>query len=231
MTFFATPYNPFSITVGDSLIEPSPSTKILGMIVDSSLTFEGHISAVVKRCYATMGGLVKLSRSLPEKVKKMIVEALVFPHLTYCMTVWSGCDKTQRHRLQKVLNHCAQIVKGARRSAHVTPLMRELEWPNIDNLIAERDIGITHWLLTNQHAPLSLRELVVSRESVSLRDTRATAAGQLQLPRVRTEQARRFFKCRAAAQWNRAPTTVKAAKFSISCRRLARKWLMETGQT
>ena len=216
--------NPFSITIGDAKIEPSSSTKVLGMMVDSSLTFEAHISAVIRRCYATIGGLSKFSRSLPESVKKMIIETLVLPHITYCMTVWAGCGTIQKHRLQKVLNHCAQLVKGARRSAHVTPLLRELKWPSIDDLVAERDVGMVHWLNTSQHAPVSLRERMVSREDVSARTTRATQAGQLQLPRVRTEQARRFFHFRAASCWNAAPDTVKKAKTSALCRKHARKW-------
>ena len=148
-------------------------------MVDSNLTFEDQISTVIRRCYATIGGLAKLSRSLPENIKKMLIETLVFPHLTYCMTVWAGCGKIKKHRLQKVLNHCAQIVKGVRRSAHVTPLLRELKWPNIEDLVAERYLGMVHWLITNQHAPVSLRERMVLREEVSARDTRATKAGKL----------------------------------------------------
>ena len=194
--------NSFSITVGDTKIEPSSSTKVLGMIVDSNLTFEAQISAVIRRCYATIGGLAKLSRSLPENVKKMIIETLVFPHLTYCMTVWAGCGISQKQRLQKVLNHCAQIVKGVRRGAHVTPLLREMQWPCSDDLIAERDMDMLHWLLRNQHAPVSLRERPAFRENVSSRRTRATEAGQLQLPKVRTEQARRYFHFRAVSSWN-----------------------------
>ena len=216
--------NHFSITIGDVKIEPSSSTKILGMMVDSNLTSEAHISAVIRRCYATLGGLTKLSRSLPENVKKVIIETLVFPHLTYCMTVWAGCGKGQKERLQKVLNHSAQIVKGSRRSAHVTPLLRDLKWPDIDDLIAERDMGMVHWLLTNQHAPVSLRERVVFRGDVSVRSTRATEAGQLELPRVRTEHARRYFLCRAASLWNIAPTKVKETNTSSLCRKRSRQW-------
>ena len=206
----------FSITIGDVKIEPSSSTKILGMMVDSSLTFEDHTSAVIRRCYATIGGLSKLSRSLPETVKKMLIETLVFPHLTYCLTVWAGCGKNQKQRLQKVLNHCAQIIKGARRSAHVTPLLRELKWPSIDDLIAERDMGLVHRLLTSEHAPVSLRERMIFREDVSVRSTRATEAGQLELPRVRTEHARHYFQFRSISSWNAAPAAVREANSSHS---------------
>ena len=74
----------------------------------------------------------------------MIIESLVFPHLTYCMTVWAGCGTTQRRRIQRVMNHCAQIVKGCRRSAHVSAILQELRWPSVDNLVSERDLALMH---------------------------------------------------------------------------------------
>ena len=74
----------FRVKFNEAKIHPSPSAKVLGVTVHSNLTFEAHISSVIRRCYATMGSLAKLARSLPEEVKKMIIEALVFPHLAYC---------------------------------------------------------------------------------------------------------------------------------------------------
>ena len=220
----------FSIRFGEAQIHPSATVKVLGVTVDSHLTFEVQISSVIRRCYATIGGLSKLSRSLPEEVKKMIIQSLVFPHLSYCLTVWAGCGKTQKHRIQKIINHCTQIVKGARRSDHVSPMLRELEWLRVDDLVAERDLAIMHWLLYNDQAPASLRERVLYRGNVSTRETRATDAGQLQIPRVRTEHARKFFNFRAADQWNKAPTVVREAMTAAKCRSQARQWLLESDQ-
>ena len=91
----------FNIRFGDVSIQPSPVVKVLGMSIDRGLSFEPHISSVIRRCYATLGGLSKMTVKLPESVKRLIVEALIFPHLQYCSTVWAGCNATQRHRLQK----------------------------------------------------------------------------------------------------------------------------------
>ena len=216
----------FSVKMGETQIEPSATVKVLGVTIDSNLTFDAQISSVIRRCYATMSGLAKLAHSLPKEVKQIIIEALVFPHLSYCMTVWAGCSKVQKHRLQKVINHCAQIVHGTKRTAHVSPMMRELKWPKVDELVAENDLKIMHWLLFHDQAPASLRQRVTYRGNVSERETRATDAGQLQIPRVRTEHARKFFDSRAIAQWNNAPGFVRGASTSAKCRREARKWLL-----
>ena len=101
-----------SVRFGDSHIQPSANTKILGVVVDSGLTFESHVSSVIRRCYATLGGLSKSARGLPREVKKMIAEMLIFPHIRYWMSVWSGCGVVQRHRLQKVINQAVPRLSG-----------------------------------------------------------------------------------------------------------------------
>ena len=109
-------------------------------------------------------------------------------------------------------------------------MLRELKWPRVDDLVAERDIAIIHWLFLHDQAPSSLRERVLYRGDVSARETRATDAGQLQLPRVRIEHARNFLYFRAAGQWNDAPAVVREARTAAKCRRTARQWLLEKGQ-
>ena len=67
-------------------------------------------------------------------------------------------------------------------------------------------------MLFHDQAPASLCERVMYRDTVSVRETRATYAGQLQLPRVRIEQARKFFHFRAVTQWNNAPAVVRETR-------------------
>ena len=169
----------FNINFVGSVIRPSSSTKVLGVIVDSGLNFESHVTTVVRRCYATLGGLSKSARSLPKDVKKLIVEMLIFPHIRYCLSVWSGCGILQRHRIQKVINHCAQVVAGVRRSAHVTPLLEELGWPNLECMVAESDCTTMHYVVNNPYAPMCVSQRFKRRDDVSSRTTRATDRGNL----------------------------------------------------
>ena len=130
---------------------------------------------------------------------------LVFPHLRYCLTVWGSCTAIQKQRIQKVINFGVGIVVGLGRRDHVTPALRQPEWCKVDELIAERDIAAMRHLINAPWASELLRERVVLRSDVSCRRTRATEDGQLQLPKVRTEFARRSFVFRATRTWNELP--------------------------
>ena len=86
----------FSIQfAGSADIQASQSVKTLGLVVDQNLR-ESHVSAVVRRCYASICGISKFSRQLTESVKKRLIESLVFPHLYYCLTVWGQCCQKYR---------------------------------------------------------------------------------------------------------------------------------------
>ena len=72
----------------------------------------------------------------------------------------------------------------------------------MQEMLIERDIAIMHRLLGPSCEAAALSEQLIRRGEVSARHTRAVANGQLQLPRVRTEFARRSFMYRATAAWN-----------------------------
>ena len=192
----------FSVKFGDDLVSPSPSVRVLGVIIDSHLTWEKHVSQVVKRCYAVLVGLARMRNRLPEDTKRLLVEALVFPHVRYCMTVWGSCSVEQKKRVQKAINFGARIVTGLNRREHITPALRSLGWGRVDDLLEKQDISMVRRLLTATDAPETLRGKLKYRSDLSAQRTRATDRGQLQVPRVRTEFARRSFASRAVRAWN-----------------------------
>ena len=71
-------------------------------------------------------GLPKLRHKLPCETKKLLVEALVFPHIYSCCTVWGGCTATQKHRIQKAINFATRVVTGLARQRHVTSALGAL---------------------------------------------------------------------------------------------------------
>jgi len=195
----------FSVHFGDDEIDPSLSVKVLGVIIDPHLSWDKHVALVVQRCYMVLTGLARMRHRLPKETKQMLIEALVFPHIRYCISVWGSCTTAQKNRVQKAINFGARIVTGLNRRDRVTPALQELGWDRVDGLLRDHDIAIMRHLMTASTAPEILRERLVSRSDVSSRHTRATADGKLQMPRVNTTFAEKSFVCRAISCWNRLP--------------------------
>ena len=92
----------FTVPFGNSDISSVQSAKILGITLDSSLTWEDHVTVIVKRCYSVLIGLAGIQRRIPRETKRLLIEALVFPHLRYCVSVWGSCTATQKAKAPKV---------------------------------------------------------------------------------------------------------------------------------
>ena len=200
----------FHIHFGNSQIFPVQSVKVLGVAVDDAMTWDKHISYILRRCYSVLIGLSRIRHRVPRETRKLLIEALVFPLITYCMSVWGGCTVTQLRRLQKCINFCVRIVTNLRRCDRVTASRKELGWPAVQELLREHDLHVIFKLMHDWQAPDSIRSRIVHRTAVSSRSTRATSDGQLHVPRVRTELARRSFICRTTRSWNELPAPVRS---------------------
>ena len=99
------------------------------------------MSLVTRRCFCVLVGLSKLRRRIPFETKKLLFQALVFPHIHYRVTVWGGCSATQSHRVQKAINFAARIVTGLSRRDHITPALESLGWERFDRMLEEARCG------------------------------------------------------------------------------------------
>ena len=67
----------------NKIVLQTPYQKILGVILDTRLTFEGHLKVITTKINETIGLLWKLQNILPRLVLRTIYKAFVRPHLDY----------------------------------------------------------------------------------------------------------------------------------------------------
>ena len=202
----------FRINIAGHILTPSQSVKLLGVTLDRSLSWDEHICSVVKKCYSILVCLYKIRHHLTPEARKLLIQSHVFPHILYCLSVWGGAAACHLSRVQKMLNFGARIVTGTGIRDHITPALESLGWPSVRDLVAHRDcIGVFR-ALSDEQAPLAVRSLFHHRADVSQRVTRATAAGELELPALRLSLSRRVFSYRAASSWNRLPPATMASR-------------------
>ena len=209
----------FTVEFGSSELIPVQSVKILGVLFDPCLTWEHHVAAITRRCYCILIGLARMQRRVPRETKRQLVEALVFPHLRYCSSVWGSCTVTQKRRLQRCVNFGARLVSGLGYGDHISGALCELGWRPIQDMVAERDLCTMYRLIHDENAAELLRSRIVSRSNVSARATRATCDGHLEVTRARTEFARRSFFIRAVRSWNGLPADTRTSPSMSAFRR------------
>ena len=202
----------FHITLPGSLITPCPTVMVLGIILDQCMTWEHHISALVRKCNTILLSLYKIRHYFTPHALELLVQVHVFPHIIYCVSVWGGAAQCHLSRVQKVINFAARLVTGVRRSEHISPALKSLGWPDIGELVRRRDCLKVFGALADCDSPQALKSLFVRRSNVSGRETRATAAGDLHLKKCRLSITQRTFAYRAARTWNDLPAHVTALR-------------------
>ena len=82
-------------------------------------------------------------------------KGIVEPHFNYCCSVWGSCGTTRLNKLQKLQNRAARIVTDSDFDASTAPLIQDLGWPTIEQLI-HRETSTMAYKCLNQLAPAYL---------------------------------------------------------------------------
>ena len=95
--------------------------KILGVEIDNSLNFKHHVSAIIKKCNGKLRFLWRTASNLPPKIKTLLYNALVVPHLFYCNEVWSPALTAQlKNSLEIIQNNGMRFILNKNRSFSAT---------------------------------------------------------------------------------------------------------------
>ena len=78
------------LNVDNEIIAESNSVKYLGVIIDSKLKFDGEVKKILQIMACGIKVLNTLSKSLPEKTKVLLLNAIVISHLNYSALILIG---------------------------------------------------------------------------------------------------------------------------------------------
>ena len=180
--------NKFEVTLLGKDIRPSHSAKDLGIVLDSHLTFNEHVTDLVSKCTSSLCQINRIKHLFDQPMLMNILNSLVFSKLFYCSSVWAGTTQKNILKLQSVQNFAARIVTGSKKFDDITLVLRRLKWLPVAKQLVLRDAVMTFKCLNNM-APQYLSSVFCKRSSVHMYDTRNCQ--KLQIPSYRTATAHR----------------------------------------
>ena len=117
-----------SLKIGQSVVTPSSSVRNLGVHLEFGGNFSGHVNQICKSSYFALHRIGKIRSLLDQSATEKLVHAFVTSRLDYCNIVLYGCPEFQLNKLQSVQNAAARLVRRQNKSAHITPILRDLHW-------------------------------------------------------------------------------------------------------
>ena len=128
------------------------SARDLGVIMDSHLTYDSHISYLASSCLSKLVQINRVKKSFDKDILTLIISSLVFSKMFYCSSVWSNTFKINIKKLQLIQNFACRIITGSQKYDHVTPLLHQLNWLSVNEILQLRD-SVMPFKCVNNLAP------------------------------------------------------------------------------
>lgn len=104
-----------SLLLNNSIIEYVKFAKNLGIVFDSTLTWNKHIEITIGQIYGMLRTLWSIKHFIPADVRYVIAKAYLLPKLLYCCEIYANCDYFHKHKLKVVSNDIVRFVYGIKR--------------------------------------------------------------------------------------------------------------------
>ena len=115
----------------------SLSARNLGIIFDSNLSFDRHISNLSKACYYHIRDIRSIRTKLDFDTARTIATSL----LDYCNSLYYNLPQSQLKRLQAIQNSLARCVTSSSRFQHITTGLKSLYWLKVEQLIQQTHLS------------------------------------------------------------------------------------------
>ena len=86
--------------------------KVLGVFIDSRLTFNEHVKHSCVKAARQLNALARISKFLTFKARKLIFRSFVMSNFSYCPLVWHFCGKKNNSKIEKIQERALRIVCG-----------------------------------------------------------------------------------------------------------------------
>ena len=153
--------NTSNLTINGQIITLSPSVKLLGIHLDSALSWITHVeflqSALSKQVYL----LSTFKCCLPVHCLKQLYFAHFHSRLTYGLLLFGSANKSTLKPLIILQKKAIRATMRASFNAHSLPLLKSLNTLTLEDLYKQQNLIFMHRFVNNL-LPLHLRDFFIS---------------------------------------------------------------------
>ncbi len=212
----------YTMTAKDESVELEYTTaeKDLGVIIDSTLSFEQHCDTAITKANRILGIIRRSFKYMDKEVMLTLYKSLVRPHLEYCNTIWNPKLKRVIRAIEAVQRRASKMVPELANLSYEERL-KELKLPTLVYRRHRADMLQTYKIL---HDEYDLDKSIFFKPPTDAR-TRGHPF-KIFKERVATSSRSNFFSNRVVELWNELPGDVVTAKDIDSFKeKLDRFWL------
>ena len=212
---------PCTVNVQNIEIHPAGVIKLLGVSLDSQLTFSQHINQICIKAGRNLNVLKRVAHSLPTNVKLLLYNTYISCHFNFCPLVWHFCGVANTKKLERLQYRALRFVFADYESDYDS-LLAKANMPTLE-LARQRQMCVQVFKCIHKLAPQYLSNVFTLKDK-ALHNTRsALALAQYHYGSVRYGQ--KTFKCYSTHLWNNLPNGIRAIADLESFKSMINTWM------
>ena len=194
----------FCVYGNNSIVKPVQVHKLLGLYVDSNLTWNTHVTKLCAKLRSRLYLFNQVKRLMPLHARKLYFSGMVQPLIDYGCVIWGSCGHSLLMNVHKMMKQYARVILNEkdRRQISTVTLFRTLGWLPIDVRI-RYFTSIVMYNVMHGHAPGYLTDLFVLNNTVHNHHTRSCT--NIQVKKYNLSLGQRTFAYRGAKLWDTIP--------------------------
>lgn len=192
-------------------IEQVDETKLLGITLDSHLSWSTHIENITKKMGRGLSMIRRCAELLTPTSAVQVIQALVLSHLDYCPAVWSSAAKKDLGKLQIAQNKAARLALRCKSRSNILNMHQNLSWLMVEHRLAA-SLTLFFRNICLKKKPNCLHKLIYYTSNRHSYTTRHVVMGRFTVPRPRSNAMRRTVMYRAMSFWNSLPLEITEIK-------------------
>ena len=207
------------IKLNNELIDYSSEERLLGIIIDKTLTWDTQVDVVLKKCNSLLYLLARIKAFISIPMRKLFFNTYILPHLDYCCIIWGNCNHSQEDKLIRFQKRAARLILDKDFTTPSKDLFKELNWLTFPERVTFQKAVLLYKIFNNL-SPDYLRNTFTLTSNIHDRTLRSTSQFQLYSPKPNSELFRKSFVYSGSVIWNNLPYYVKNASSVIQFKRL-----------
>ena len=195
-----------SALVAGSVMPVSNEVKIVGVLLDSKLTFNSHVNSICSASRYHIQALRHIRSVLDQKSANTLACSTILSKLDYCNSLLSGVSQQNIIRLQRIQNSAARVVCAVKGRDTALPLLKKLHWLPVSERI-DFKIALITFKALSLNQPVYIRNLLSIHTPA--RSLRSSSCSNLSVPFSSSKLYGRAFEVYAPVLWNSLPNNVK----------------------
>ena len=102
--------NEASANINEFEIQSSKKEKLLGISIDTKLSFAHHITSLCKKASQKLHALARIAHYMDFEKRRSLMKAFVISQFNYCPLIWMFHNRALNNRINKIHERASRLV-------------------------------------------------------------------------------------------------------------------------